>query len=383
MSIGPGGGFYVLDNNNNLVRESNPANLRNQIWQALDRCPNGRMGRLDSQGRKVYGLHSTAKRLMKDYITELFASQARRSDSFSPGMGLHAPEDLTFRFEQVLEEPRPPLNAAGVWPTDTRVPPGALTYRQSRMQGTGEAIVYRGGFGSDIKSVGIGRAFLEAGIVYVVSKATLDMMEQMRSDFTGFDTQDAKMRQARWVIEELENRWTWDGSAENDLWGLLNHPYIDTAYSGVVYKNSTSTDDIIEDLARWANYAELESKSAFRADTCLISVKLHVYLSNRPRATGTDTSVWKWFLEANPHITRVIRVRELDDVKGAGVHGMSFIRGGQGISDASATIVKPMGITLLPPDVRTLGTEMLLLSGYGGLNHREVGDSLNVFVDTN
>ncbi len=44
-------------------------------------------------------------------------------------------------------------------------------------------------------------------------------------------------------------------------------------------------------------------------------------------------------------------------------------------------LVKPMGATMLPPDRRALSTEMILVSAYGGLNQREAGDNLVVYVE--
>ena len=87
-----------------------------------------------------------------------------------------------------------------------------------------------------------------------------------------------------------------------------------------------------------------------------------------------------WMLAANPHITRVEVVRELNDAGGTNIHAMAFCRAASG-SDSSIELVKPMMPTLLPPEQRALASEMFLVSAFGGLNQREVGDNLVVYVE--
>jgi hypothetical protein len=383
-TYGGEGNWLIVDADGQPHREPNPTHLRNLLARTMVHSK----ARTDAKGRKHWGLHRISEKMRADWLKRLFSNHATemraiRGDSFDPGAGLHDIQDLTEKFNDIIREETPPLNAFEIWPTDTRVKPGMLQYRQSRLMSTAKAIVYRGGNGADIPRAGVAQVFQTAGVVYLISSAAIDLMEAMTDGVTNIDTMDEKMFAARLAIETLENKWTWEGSDENNLLGLLNHPFIDTFVSGVLYKNSTSTDDLIEDLARWANYAQVQSSDAFKADTMLISTELRIYLANRPRTTGTDTSTLQWFLNANPHITKVMEVQELNNAGGAGIHGMAFIRRGAGVRDASASIIKPMGITLLPADQRALGTEMYLLSGFGGLNHRKVGDSLVVYADTN
>lgn len=342
--------------------------------------------RQDAQGRTVNNIHSVSLKLlerhfdgaMKETREEL---SALRTDSFDPGMGMFNPRDLTHRFKRVLEEKMPPLNAQEIFPINTEVPPGALRYEQYRAYSTGEAVVYRGGSGHDIPEVGLGQASFSSPVVYLASKASIDWLENMRTNMTGLDTQGRKMRAARRVIEELENRWAFTGSEAHGLYGLLNHPYMDTALSAVAYVAATSGDDIAADFAVWANYAENESASTFQPDTLLIAPKLENALRNRKYADDASKSVMDWILGANPHIKKVKKVRELNDAGGTNIHAMVFCRGGAGSADSSIELVKPMGATMLPPDRKALATEMILVSAYGGLNQREAGDNLVVYVE--
>ena len=255
------------------------------------------------------------------------------------------------------------------------------THVQYRTYSTGNAVVYRGGSGADVPEVGIGQATFSAPVIYLISKATINWLESLRANMTGLDTQSRKMRAARRVIDELENKWVYNGSEDYNIFGLLNHPYVTTALSSVNWSDATAADDIAADFGFWANFAENESQSTFQPDTLQIAPKLHNQLANRRYGDNADKSLLDWMLGANKHLTRIEKVRELNDAGGTDIHAMAFTRNGIGAADASAEIIKTLTPTLLPPEQRALTSEMFLVSGFGGLNQREAGDNLIVFVD--
>lgn len=343
--------------------------------------------RIDAKGRSVWNTHSTSMTMLERHFdsavqSALREAQSVRGDSgFSAGMGMFNPRDLTYRFRQVMEERTPPLSAKRIFQVNTEVPPGALDYEQTRVYTTGEAVVYRGGSGADIPEIGIGQAWTKAPVVYLVSKASINWLEQLRVNMTGLDTQARKMRGARLVIEELENRWAFNGAPEHGVFGLLNHPYVDTGLSDVAWIDGTDPDDIAADFAYWANYTRNVSRSAFQVDTWIIGNKLESFLRNKKYSTDASKSLMDWMLQANPHIKTVEVVPEMDDAGGEGIHAMAFVRRGESPADRSVELVKPMMPTVLPPEAGSLATQLFMVSGYGGLNHREVGDNLVVYVE--
>lgn len=357
-----------------------PMQAFGRVSQGIAELVQGMQPRADSEGHPFW---PTYERAMQVLVRRLdgYASDLR-ADGFEPGLGMFQPRDLTHRFKRVMEEKTAPLNATVAFPVNTEVQPGMLWYEQTRAYSTGEAVVYRGGSGSNIPAVSIGQANFRANVVYLASKAEIDFLEGLRGNLAGIDTQARKMRAARLVIDQLINRWTFEGSDEFGIYGLLNHPYVDTALSAVEYKAATSADDIVEDFGRWANYAENESGGVFQPDTILISTKLANKLTNRRYGDNADKSLLDWMLSANPHIKNVIRCRELNDKGGTNVHAFAFIRRGSGGGDASAEMVMAMTPTPLPPERRALVSEMFLVAGFGGLNHREVGDNLVVYVES-
>jgi len=340
--------------------------------------------RADANGRQVWNTHEVSMKMLERRIDSALSTVRAdiagvRSDAFDPGMGMFNPRDLTYKFKRIMEEKKAPLSALKCFPVNTEVSPGSLKYEQYRMYSTGKAVVYRGGSGADIPRVALGQASVQCNCVYLVSAADINWLENLRANMTGLDIQARKMRACRRAIDELENKWTFEGSVAWGLYGLLNHPYVDTAYSTVSYDSDAAADDIATDFGYWANYASNESSGANQCDTLLIAGKAATYLRNRRYGDNADKSLFDWMVSANPHIKQVIEVAELNDAGGAGVHAMAFIRRGAGAADSSAEIVKPMMPTLLPPDARALLTELWLVSGHGGLNHSEAGDNLVVY----
>lgn len=367
--------FLIVDPNGNVSKPDN----QGQLSSALAIAATFAQPRQDGRG---WGTEEVGYREAQRHLDSVHTELNQRADSFSPGLGAFNPRDLTYKFKRILEERKAPLSSHECFPLNTEPPPGSLNYEQSRGYATGEAVVYRGGNGADIPAVAIGNAHFSANIVYLVSKAEINWLESLRSNMTGLDTQARKMRQCRRVIDELENKWTFNGSEPHGLYGLLNHPYIDTALSSVSYNTSSGdTDDIVTDFGTWANYAENESGGANQPDTCLMATKLMNSLATKPFGDNKDKSVLAWIKDAHPHIKVWKSVPELNDAGGTSIHAMAFIRGGMGPGDSSAEIVKSMSPTLLTPDQRSLVSSFFLASGFGGLNHREAGDNLIVYVD--
>jgi hypothetical protein len=342
--------------------------------------------RTDALGRTIRNLNEVALARFDAYLQgvdgDLRAEvKAMRRDDFAASLGAGInPRDLTHKMRRVLEERLPPLNATRIFPISTEIPPGMMSYEQSRTYSTGEAVVYRGGTGADVPLVGLGAATVKHPVVYLLSKAAINWLEQLATNQLGLDTQARKMRAARRAIDELVNKWAFNGSQAHGLFGLLNHPYVDTALSAVSYIDATDADDIAADFGVWANYADNESGSTFGANCLQIAPKLANYLRNRAYGDNRDKSLMDWMLGANPHITKVELVRELNDAGGTGIHAMAFCRIGGGPLDSSLQLEVPMTPTMLPPDRKALATEMYLVSAYAGLNQTEAGDNLVVYV---
>lgn len=342
--------------------------------------------RTDSRGRTVWNTHDVSTNMLRQHFDSTLADlrergRGIRSDSFSASMGSFNPRDLTQRMTSVLEERHAPLSARRVFPLNTELRPGSRNYEQWRVYTGGEASVYRGGQAAEKGEIEVGQGSFTAPIIYFISSFSVDWLEQLAINLTGFNTQLRKMRGARRALEEIENRFAFTGSVFWKIYGLLSHPYVDTLISDVAFNSGSSATAISRALSSWANYAEQESHSTFQPDTMLIATDLLNYIANEKFGGGDPDTVLDHFKRAHPHIKKIEKVPELNGAGPGGTHGIFFCRGGMGPGDSSVELMQVLPITILPPERRSLTTKTHLVSGFGGLSQHEVGDNLLVWVE--
>lgn len=340
--------------------------------------------RQDADGAWRTTRHTTSLKMVQDHFEHQIGdlrNQFRADSGFSAGLGMFNPRDLTHRMRRVLEEKLRPLSADRIFPIDREVPPGALNYEQSRIYGSGQAQVYRGGLGEDVGTVSLGQTSFTQPIVWLISRFQVDFLEALRANQTGIDTQARKMARARRVMAEKRNLWAWEGGQSYGLYGMLNHPYIDTAVSQVAYNGDSAPDDIIDDFNFWASYSHRESGTASRPDTVVMAPDTYTYLATTPRSATSDTTILEFLQKGNRHITNWEEAPELKDALSTDVHGMVFMRRGNGGTfDSSCALVDAMPATLLAPNRQALGSDFFMVQAFGGLNHTDPDEELVVYV---
>lgn len=328
--------------------------------------------------------HSTSLKMVEDSFRQQIGQIKPRQDSgFSAAMGMFNPRDLTHKMRRALEEKLPPLSADRIFPIDGEVPPDAISYEQWRYYGAGEAVVYRGGLGEDVPTVTLGGSSFTQDVIFVVSRFQVDFLERLRGGRAGIDTQARKMARARRVLAEKRNKWAWEGNSSYKLYGMLNHPYIDTAVSTVAYNGDSANDDVLDDFNFWASYSWRESSGASKPDTVVFAIDTFTYLTQTYRSDGSDMTLLEAMKKANPWLKNweVADGGELDDANGTDVHAMVFMRRGSGgVFDSSCAIVDVMPATLLPPNQFALGSDYFMVQGMGGLNHSDPDEELIVYV---
>jgi len=332
-------------------------------------------------GRVLYDTHRVSVDALGHHFDQMGAALSLRRDAFNAGLGLFEPPDLTARFSRILEERMPPLTSREAFRANTEAPPGSLFTEQSRVQSTGEAVILKGGV-RDVPAVAIGQARDRRPIVYMAAKFEINWLEQLSINAygAGLNVTDRKLRTTRRVIMELQNRLAWEGSDEHDIWGVLNHPYLDKIISATVFENASDPDDVVKALIDYANYAEEQSGSTFQPNTMVIAPKVFNFIASRRFGSGSDQTILEHFKKACPHITRIVKARELNDAGPASYSGIFFCRSGSGPADSSCELIDVLSPTLLPPQVAGLATCSYMLAGCGGLNQHEVGDNLLVWV---
>jgi hypothetical protein len=294
---------------------------------------------------------------------------------------LHRPEALTQEIGEMILQRRAPLNGRILFPLSTQVRPGAQEYRQYRGNDTAEAIIYAGGDGSDAKRVALSNTYFNHPVLYYIVALEQGWFEDLTNQFTGnTDTRRRKITSAIRALEEIQNRHTFQGGP-GTFYGALHHPYVDHIVSSIDWGTVAATPEVIlAQLVSWANYAAQKSSSTYQPDTMGISVSLYNHISST-YISGSDQTILERFEKVARHIKRVIPAQEYDTGFGTD-HAIHLFRGGQpGVEgDRSLQLEQVMPITVLAPDVRALGTTTYMVSAFGGLNQRQVGDCLTVAV---
>jgi len=380
------GGLRVLEfANGGLVAGDRYIQSRVQDgFQAL--APHIRQGsvKTDSGGyRPANNAFQVGLRMWADNARRVVAAQQRADSGYSAGMGGAVnPTDLTHKMARVLAEKKAPLRMQRLLSINSEVPPGAAKYRIERTYSAGQAVPLRGQDVSQIPQANIGGASMDANVVVYVTRVRVGWLENLRAGFAGIDTEARKMAAARRVIDETIDRVATLGDSSVDLFGVFNHPYMDVEVSSVTIGGaSTSTAEEISDaMSVWANYASEASGGAFEPNTVLMASKIHNYMANKRFGSGSDRTILEHFKKAHPHIQKVEVVHRFDDIGGSGVHGMLFMRSKDGQGDSSLELVVPMAQTVLPPQVGSLSTDMVIATMFGGVLQTSAGDNLFVLA---
>lgn len=337
--------------------------------------------KVDAKGRRRSDAHKKSMTRLDDFCVS--ALDSGRQDAFAAGMGMLNPQDLTYRFKRAMEERLPPLTADRIFPVNTEVDPGALTYEQRRLATTGRAVTYRGGMGDDVPEIELGQTSFQQPLTWFVAKFAVDFREAQSSRFAGLDTLGKKVAASRRFMYEKRNRLAWNGDSSINMYGVIGHPYIDTAVSQVPYNGDSAIADIIDDFGYWAQWATDQSLGAYAADSVVMAKKLYNYLGRTFLNIGNSSNITilEALKKAHPEIKHWEWAPELNNTLSTGVHGMFFYAKGEGGAyDHSVELIDAMAPTLLAPEVRALGQQSFMIGCFGGANHTSAGDNLIVHV---
>jgi len=338
-------------------------------------------------GELSLSLHDRSMQLFSDHMDEVADAfdrrRNRRADAFSPGMAQFDPEALTHRFEQVMEQPLPPLNVLRALPVNNEINPGADGYRQWRMFSSGKAVVFKGGT-NGIPEVGFGNTSYFHPSVYFATKMSISWLDILREGMVGISSTNRKLTAMRRAHNEAINQFGIHGENSHGIWGLLNHPYVDKLVSAVTFTRDagvTTPAQIHDAVVRYANYAEENSRQTFQPNRLLVSPRVYNMLNSTYYQDGSGDNLMKRILDSCDHITSVVKMHELQGTGPGGTDIMMFSRGGAGSSDSSAELMMVMPPSILPPETGGLATTTYMVSGMAGVRQSEVGHNLIVYVE--
>lgn len=302
---------------------------------------------------------------------------AQRFDSVAPGNGLHLAREVEFAYQEVLKEKYSPLSALTLFPTDSRVAPGALTYKIKRVSHQGQAKYHRGN-SNDIPRVGASMDEEIRPVRHIVSMISLDFFEQQTSNFAGTNLRGELRDSAVRAIQEFLNTKTWHGSSEMDVYGVLNYPYVPKAASTVTIGSGSNAEDILEELHRLASLASEISDTTFMPNTLVLPVRQHNYIAQTKLST-TDLSetIKSSFLKDGIYIDSIVTAPEL---AGAGPNGEDVMLFYRRNDQNSITNVIPQGFTMLPVQEQNFNLSIPVYMSHGGVRMVDPLNNLVVYT---
>lgn len=299
-----------------------------------------------------------------------------RRDAGLQGEAGGFPRDFEFIYQEVLDEPRRPLNWSKQFATDSRVPLGARTHTVRRTLGQGDAQIFRGG--TDIPVVGGSRVEEQFRIIHIVSAVETDWFQMISDNFEGRNQFADDTRMAVRVIEERMNSIFFDGSPTDQVHGFLTYPGSAKTVSAEVYTASGSTPAaIVADLNRIANFPRQESGGMFQPNRMMTSIRVRDFLFNTRMDSGTDTTIGEFFVRNNEMISNIEGIQELE---GAGPNGFDAIAAySDGLESTAAVVVQPP--TAMPAhSIDSFRDQVVYVATIGGIVQRNSGNNNISFV---
>lgn len=242
----------------------------------------------------------------------------------------------------------------------------AITYQQFEQTGFAKLI---SNYAADLPRVDIlGREFSQK-VKSIGDSYGFSVQEIRAAAKTGRNINQKKSRAARRAQMSKENNLAFFGDSGAGFLGFLNHPNVsittipnDGTGSSTEWINKTP-DQVLRDMNLLFRAIFSVSKGVEFGNTLLLPLEQHSLIFDTPRASGSDMSIGKWFLENNPHAESIDWLNELE---GAGAGSTDRMMAYHRNPD-KVTMEVPQDYEEFPAQER--GLEMIIPahSRYGGI----------------
>ena len=305
-----------------------------------------------------------------------------RADAFDPGLGGAPSRQLTQQLAEILREPVAPNTALSIFPINTELKPGALSYTFRRHFQAGEAGLYRGGSGASIPRVETGQSESAQRPVHIFAIAVeSDFRQVAHGDFAGFDDFGEKLRAAGEILDKTVNDLIWQGSNDADLWGVFNYPHLDVQISQTPISTSGSADNIIEAVTALLMYAFTNSKTALKSDSVAMAPNIARYLTTTYPDNKGGKSLMKLIQEGVEQFYPAANWHVAQELQGAGPGSESGI-----LAFSSAKrgfeIMQSLPKTVIAGAQDGLSSTTYMVRGMGGVRAPHVGANVLGWFDT-
>lgn len=330
---------------------------------------------IDSAGRSF--LAETARMTPKQIAQRRYAINAKRFDSVAPGYGLTLAREAEFAYQEVLRTKYSPLSALTLFPTDSRVPPGTLTYKIKRVSGQGSARYHRGN-NSDIPRSGASAEEQLRPVRHIVTSIALDFFEQMTSTFAGTNLRGELQESAARAMQQFLNTKTWHGDNDLDVYGVLNYPYVSKVDSAVSISAATADPlDILGELHRLSSLPSEISDNVFMPNAIAMPVRQANYIAQtKLSASDLSETIRSSFLKESLFITSIDVAPEL---AAAGPNGEDVILLFRKNDMNSVANVIPQGFTMLPVQEQNFNMTIPIYMSHGGVRMWEPLSNMVVY----
>lgn len=326
----------------------------------------------DSNALKAKGVSSDAVSILlstqdaEQRAREVYQCNVQRLDNLAPGKGIHLARELEFSYQRVLETVYTDLKALQLFPVDSTVPKGALTYRITSEDMTGSAKYHRGE-GYSAPRVGLTRNEEIRPVRHIINGFELDTFELAASNYAGTDIRGRMERAAKRAMSEFLDAKTWLGSGPDDVYGVLNYPYVPkTATSVVIGGTGTSTPlQILAELNRLAKQQFVNTDEKFGPNTLALPTRQREHIrQTQMDFSGTLQTIEQAFLRDNGHIDKIESVPMLAKAGVGGTDVLLFFK--REDQDSIANVI-PEQFSMLPANTEGFSIYVPCYMSHGGV----------------
>lgn len=284
--------------------------------------------------------------------------------------------DFEFIYNEVLTEPRRPNNYERILPMDTRVPLGAKTHTVRRRLASGQAEIVRGGAVPVISSSMAEDRF---PVVYIAMAVETNYFELLSQSYEARSAFQDDSREAVAAIEARINDLAFNGSKAAGLFGVLDYPELAKSVASVNYVAASDGKQVVADLNRFVNRAEVSSGSALKPDSLAVSLRLRNYLFQTPLGTASDITIGDFFLRGQENIKNVVGIDEFTGRGPAGALQDAMFAYEASVSKTAFVMVQPP--TALPMwQNGPFTNQVVYVAAVGGVVMRDVGSNAIQFA---
>jgi len=307
----------------------------------------------------------------------------QRRDAFTPQAGLYMARDLEYVYDEVLREPFPQPNALRLFTQDSSVPVGAESHTVRRLYQEGEVGWYKDG--TAVKRVDIAQREMTFPVKYATTSFGYSIFQRMNAQFAqsrgtaSFDMHGEKMRAAREMMIEFNNRAWWYGAPQVGLFGVVNYPWLPKKAIATAFNETSDPRDILHELNRLADFPHEQSNTVFQPDRMACSPAVRNYLFTTPWSPldSSGKTIGKYFLENHARITAIDEAYEL---AGVGPNNEDGILVWMGNRNGIAIVAPGGAFNALPPQEVKFDLEINCWAGNGGVLMRDAGANVLGYV---